>query len=127
MPGKTIQEYIERLDPEKALKEIAKAVKTLFPLLDQDSRLDFVVSLIGDAGTDLANVRPRDGLGAHDEHVLRSQARRDLEKPLGYSDGLVGLGRKLASVFSQSGQSLYSRHARPQHRCRHICRSQRRK
>jgi hypothetical protein len=52
MPGKMIQELIEKLDPEKALKEIALAVKTLFPLLDQESRLNFVVSLIGDAGAD---------------------------------------------------------------------------
>ena len=52
MPGKTIPELIEKLDPEKALKEIALAVKTLFPLLDQDARLNFVVSLIGDAGAD---------------------------------------------------------------------------
>jgi hypothetical protein len=52
MPGKTILELIEKLDPEKALKEIALAVKTLFPLLDQDARLNFVVSLIGDAGAD---------------------------------------------------------------------------
>ena len=52
MPGKTIQELIEQLDPEKALKEIALAVKKLFPLLDQGSRLNFVVSLIGDAGAD---------------------------------------------------------------------------
>jgi hypothetical protein len=47
MPGKKIPEFIDRLDPEKALQEIAQAVKTLFPLLDQESRLDFVVSLIG--------------------------------------------------------------------------------
>jgi hypothetical protein len=52
MPVKTMQEFIEKLDPEQALKEIARAVKTLFPLLDQESRLNFVVSLIGDAGTD---------------------------------------------------------------------------
>ncbi len=52
MPGKTILELIKKLDPEKALKEIALAVKTLFPLLDQESRLNFVVSLIGDAGAD---------------------------------------------------------------------------
>ena len=45
-------ELIEKLAPEKALKEISLAVKTLFPLLDQDSRLNFVVSLIGDAGAD---------------------------------------------------------------------------
>ncbi|MBI5583546.1 MAG: hypothetical protein HY892_06960 [Deltaproteobacteria bacterium] len=52
MPGKTIQELVKKMDPEKALKEIAQAVKTLFPLLDQESRLNFVVSLIGDAGAD---------------------------------------------------------------------------
>ena len=52
MPGKTILELIKKLDPEKASKEIALAVKTLFPLLDQESRLNFVVSLIGDAGAD---------------------------------------------------------------------------
>ena len=52
MPGKTILESIEKLGPEKALKEIALAVKTLFPLLNQESRLNFVVSLIGDAGAD---------------------------------------------------------------------------
>jgi ribosomal protein S3AE len=52
MLEKTIQEFLEKLDPEKALKEIAQAVKTLFPLLDQESRLNFVVSLIGDAGAD---------------------------------------------------------------------------
>jgi hypothetical protein len=52
MPGKTIREVIEKLAPEKALKEISLAVKTLFPLLDQEARLNFVVSLIGDAGAD---------------------------------------------------------------------------
>ena len=52
MPEKTIQELVGKLDPEKALKEIAQAVKALFPLLDQESRLNFVVSLIGDAGAD---------------------------------------------------------------------------
>jgi hypothetical protein len=52
MPGKTILELIEKLDPEKALKEISLAVRTLFPLLDQDARLNFVVSLIGEAGSD---------------------------------------------------------------------------
>jgi len=52
MPGKTVQELIEKLDPEKALKEIALAVKKLFPLLDQESRMAFVVSLVGEAGSD---------------------------------------------------------------------------
>jgi hypothetical protein len=52
MAGKTIEAFIQQLDPKQALNEIARAVKTLFPLLDQESRLNFVVSLIGDAGTD---------------------------------------------------------------------------
>jgi hypothetical protein len=52
MPEKTIQDLLRKMDPEKALKEISQAVKTLFPLLDQESRLNFVVSLIGDAGAD---------------------------------------------------------------------------
>jgi hypothetical protein len=52
MSSKTIQQIVEDLDPPKALKEIAAALKTLFPLLDQENRLDFVVALIGDTGSD---------------------------------------------------------------------------
>jgi hypothetical protein len=52
MPETSLQEFIEKLDPEQALKEMARAVKTLFPLLDQEARLNFVVTLIGDAGKD---------------------------------------------------------------------------
>jgi hypothetical protein len=52
MPETTVQEFLEKLDPEQALNEIARAVKSLFPLLDQEARLNFVVSLIGDAGAD---------------------------------------------------------------------------
>jgi hypothetical protein len=52
MSSKTIQQIVEDLDPPKALKEIAASLKTLFPLLDQENRLDFVVALIGDTGSD---------------------------------------------------------------------------
>jgi hypothetical protein len=52
MPETSLQEFIEKLDPEQALKEMARAVKNLFPLLDQEARLNFVVTLIGDAGKD---------------------------------------------------------------------------
>jgi ribosomal protein S3AE len=52
MPGKTMQEYLKKLAPEKALKEISLAVKDLFPLLGQEARLNFVVNLIGDTGVD---------------------------------------------------------------------------
>lgn len=52
MSKKTIQALIEEMDPEEALKEMALTVRKLFPLLDQEARLDFVVSLIGEAGSD---------------------------------------------------------------------------
>jgi hypothetical protein len=52
MLRKTILALIEEMDPETALKEMALAVRKLFPLLDQESRLDFVVNLIGEAGSD---------------------------------------------------------------------------
>jgi hypothetical protein len=52
MPKKTIQQIVEDMPPEKALKEIALAAKSLFSLLDEKARLDFVMNLIGEAGTD---------------------------------------------------------------------------
>jgi hypothetical protein len=52
MLRKTLLALIEEMDPETALKEMALAVRKLFPLLDQESRLDFVVNLIGEAGSD---------------------------------------------------------------------------
>jgi len=34
------------------LKEAARLVRRLFPLLDEKARLDFIVTLLGDVGTD---------------------------------------------------------------------------
>ncbi len=51
MPGKTILECIEKLDLKKRERNFPGG-QIPFPLLDQESRLNFVVSLIGDAGTD---------------------------------------------------------------------------
>jgi hypothetical protein len=52
MGKKTIQQIAEDMSPETALKEIAMVAKRLFSLLDEKARLDFVMDLIGEAGTD---------------------------------------------------------------------------
>jgi hypothetical protein len=50
MPG--IQECLDRMTPEKALKEIEAALKKTLPLVTDEERLDFVVTLIGGAKDD---------------------------------------------------------------------------
>jgi len=50
MVKKTIQQIIEDMPPEKALKEIAPAARSLLRLLDEEARLDFVINLVGDTG-----------------------------------------------------------------------------
>jgi hypothetical protein len=50
MPG--IQECLDRMTPEKALKEIEMALKKTLPLVTDEDRLDFVVNLIGGAKDD---------------------------------------------------------------------------
>jgi hypothetical protein len=52
MGKKTIQEIVNDLPPEKALKEMAGAAKTLLSAMDEQARLDFVMNLIGEASTD---------------------------------------------------------------------------
>ena len=47
-----IEQLLNALEPEQALKEVARLVRKLFPLLDEKARLDLVVSLIGDVGSD---------------------------------------------------------------------------
>ena len=50
MPG--IQERLDRMTPEKALTEIAEALKKILPLVTDEDRLNFVVNLIGGASDD---------------------------------------------------------------------------
>jgi hypothetical protein len=50
MPG--IQERLDRMTPEKALKEIEAALKKVLPLVTDEERLNFVVNLIGGASDD---------------------------------------------------------------------------
>jgi hypothetical protein len=52
MNKKSVQQLVDELSPEKAIKEIAEVVKKLFPLLEEESRLNFVMNLIGDTGKD---------------------------------------------------------------------------
>ena len=52
MSLKTLQRIVDNLEPKEALKEMAGIIKKLFSLLDEQARLDFVVDLIGDAGSD---------------------------------------------------------------------------
>jgi hypothetical protein len=47
-----IQEFLEGLEPEAALDEIAAALKKLLPAVSQEGRLNFVMNLIGGAGDD---------------------------------------------------------------------------
>ncbi len=52
MNTKSLQQIIDTLKPAEALKEMAAAIKTLFPLLEEKARLDFVMDLVGDSGQD---------------------------------------------------------------------------
>ncbi len=47
-----IQERLDRMTPEKALREIGAALKKILPLVTDEDRLDFVVNLIGGASDD---------------------------------------------------------------------------
>ncbi len=50
MPG--IQERLDHLAPEKALKEVEGALKKILPLVTDEDRLNFVVNLIGGGSDD---------------------------------------------------------------------------
>ena len=50
MAKKTIQQIVKNLPPERALKEIALAARSLFRLLDEKARMEFVMNLVGDTG-----------------------------------------------------------------------------
>lgn len=47
-----IEEIVREMDPEKALSALAVAAKDLFPLLEEEARLKFVMALTGEAGKD---------------------------------------------------------------------------
>ena len=47
-----IQAMLERMAPEKAMAEIAAALKKILPLASDEERLNVVVNLIGGASDD---------------------------------------------------------------------------
>ena len=47
-----IQELVDRMDPKAAAIEIAEVMRKLFGLIDEEARLDFVMNVTGDTGTD---------------------------------------------------------------------------
>jgi hypothetical protein len=47
-----IQQLVDRMDPKAAAVEIAEVMRKLFALIDEQTRLDFVMNVTGDTGTD---------------------------------------------------------------------------
>ena len=47
-----LEKILGRMEPEQALTAIAEAANSLLPQISEEARLDFVVSLVGDAGAD---------------------------------------------------------------------------
>jgi hypothetical protein len=47
-----IQELVNNMEPREAASALAFAIKDLFPLLNEDTRIKFVMNLIGDSGDD---------------------------------------------------------------------------
>jgi hypothetical protein len=48
----TLADTIQRMDPEKALDEIGRAMKSLFSVVSEDSRGRFLLNLVGDSQND---------------------------------------------------------------------------
>lgn len=47
-----IMKMVERMDPEEALAEMAKALRKLFPVLDEETRTRFLLNLTGESKGD---------------------------------------------------------------------------
>jgi hypothetical protein len=47
-----ILKMIDQMDPEQALAEMAKALKALFLVLDEEARSRFLLDLVGDSKGD---------------------------------------------------------------------------
>ena len=47
-----IQDLINNMESQEAAFALAFVIKDLFPLLDEDTRIKFVMDLIGDSGND---------------------------------------------------------------------------
>ena len=47
-----IQELVNNMEPQEAVSALSFVIKDLFPLLNEDIRIKFVMDLIGDSGDD---------------------------------------------------------------------------
>lgn len=47
-----IQLLVNNMEPQEAASALTLVIKDLFPLLDEDVRIRFVMNLIGDSGDD---------------------------------------------------------------------------
>jgi hypothetical protein len=47
-----IQTLVNNMEPQDAASALAFVIKGLFPLLDEDTRIKFVIDLIGDSDDD---------------------------------------------------------------------------
>jgi hypothetical protein len=52
MNSKSLERIVIDLPPKKAIKEIARIIKSIFPLLEEQDQIDFMTSLIGETGND---------------------------------------------------------------------------
>jgi hypothetical protein len=52
MSASKIAEIVDSMEPEKAAAELARMIKRLFPLLGEESRLNFVMNLVEESGED---------------------------------------------------------------------------
>ena len=50
MSADKIQELVNNMEPQEAASVLSFVIKGLFPLLDEDARIRFVMDLIGDSG-----------------------------------------------------------------------------
>jgi len=47
-----IVKIMERMEPESALKEVGQALKTIFPVVSEESRGEFLLELVGESKSD---------------------------------------------------------------------------
>jgi hypothetical protein len=47
-----IAKIMEQMDPESALKEVGQALKTIFPVVSEESRGAFLLELVGESQAD---------------------------------------------------------------------------
>lgn len=47
-----LKHILNQMEPDKALAVLVEIIKEMLPLVDEQARVDFVVSMLGQAGSD---------------------------------------------------------------------------